>query len=203
MTRRQWLIVGSLALVTITLFVALIYVVLTAPSGTSVPAPVARPQKTYAAPVAALTARSAFALAQEAALNWKGDAYLTSASVSWSNATLDAFGEPVPWVFQFYSPSLGKVNVISVEGQEAKPLRQSYAPYRLSAVALEAWQVDSPQALAEWLNAGGGRFLGAHTLVDVHGALRQNKKSGRLVWYVTGLDSSGEDVFSQAVKAGP
>ena len=72
-----------------------------------------------------------------------------------------------------------------------------------SALVPETWQVDSPQALAEWLNAGGGRFLRAHTLVDVHGALRRDKKSGRLTWYITGLDSNGEDAFSHAVKAGP
>ena len=201
MTRRQWLIVGSLTLVTVALFVAFLFVVLTAPSGASVSVP--WPQRTYAPPVAAITARSAYLVAQEAALNWQEDAYLTSTSASWPSATVDAFGDPVPWVFQFYSPSGGKVNVISVEGGEARALRQSYAPYTLSAIAPDAWQVDSPQPLAEWLNAGGGRFLRAHTLVDVHASLRYDKKSRQLVWYVTGLDSAGTDVFSHAIQAAP
>jgi hypothetical protein len=201
MTRRQWLIVGSLTLVTVVLFVAFLFVVLSAPSGASVPVP--WPQRTYAPPVAAVTARSAYLLAQEAALNWREDAYLTSTSASWPSATVDAFGEPVPWVCQFYSPSGGKVNLISVEGGEARPLRQSYAPYALSAIAPDAWQVDSPQALSEWLNAGGGRFLRAYTLVDVHASLRYDKKSRRLVWYVTGLDSAGANVFSHVVQAAP
>lgn len=201
MTRRQWLILGSLTLVTVALFVALIYVLLIAPPGTSVP--VSPRQKTYAVPVAAVTARSAFALAQEAALKWREDAYLTSVSASWPRATVEAFRQPVPWTCQFYSPSAGKVNIISVEGEEARPFRQSYAPYRLSAITLEAWPVDSPQALAGWLNAGGGRFLRTHTLVDVHAALRYDKKVDRVVWYVTGLNSAGEDAFSHAVEAGP
>ena len=89
MTRRQWLVVGSLALVTLTLFIALVYVLLTAPSGTSVP--VSQPRTTYAAPVAAVTAQSAYGLAREAALAWQGDAYLTSASASWPNAAEGVF----------------------------------------------------------------------------------------------------------------
>jgi hypothetical protein len=201
MTRRQWLIVGSLSLVTVVLFVAFLYVVLTAPSGASVPAPWL--QRTYAPPVAAVSARSAYLLAQEVALNWREDAYLTSVSSSWPSATMGAFAEPVSWVFQFYSPSGGKVNLISVAGGEARALRQSFAPYALSAIVPDAWQVDSPQALAEWLNAGGGRFLRAHTLVDVHASLRYDKQSRRLVWYVMGLDSAGADVFSHAVQAAP
>ena len=201
MTRRQWLVVGSLTLVTVTLFIALAYVLLTAPSGAN--ATVSQPRATYAAPVAAVTAQSAYGLAREAALAWQGNAYLTSASASWPNAAEGAFREPVAWVFQFYSPSAGKVNIISVEGGQARPLRQSYAPYKLSAIVPEAWQVDSPQALAGWLNAGGGRFLRAHTLVDVHASLRYDKSSGGVVWYVTGLDSAGEEAFSHAVNAMP
>ena len=201
MTRRQWLILGSLALVIVTLFGALVYVLLTAPSGTS--APLIPLQKTFAVPVAAVTARSAFGLAQQEALKWREDVCLTSASASWPNATVDMFREPVPWVFQFYSPSAGQVNVVFVEGGAARSLRQSYAPYTLSSIPVETWGEDSPQALADWLNAGGGRFLRSHTLVTVHMALRRDEKSDRAVWFITGLDSNGKDAFSHAVKAGP
>lgn len=201
MTRRQWMIVGSLVVVVVALFIALLYVWLTAPSGTS--APLARPQKTYAVPVAAVTARSAYDLARETAVQWREDAYLTSASAVWPKATESGFREPVPWAFQFYSPSAGQVNIISVQGGQATSLRQSYAPYAPSGLAVEAWSVDSPQALAEWLNAGGGGFLRTHTLVDVHATLRYDKQSDRMMWHVTGLDSGGQDTLSHGAKAGP
>ena len=64
MTHRQRLILGSLILVVIALFAALIYVLLTAPIGTS--ASLSPPPETYSAPVAAVTARSAYAVAWEA-----------------------------------------------------------------------------------------------------------------------------------------
>jgi hypothetical protein len=202
MTRRQWMILGSLSLIVVALAIALVYVLLTAPSSAS-SAPVVRPQKTYAVPVAAVTARSAYAVAQETALKWREDAYLTSASALWPKATTDTFREPAAWNYQFYSPSAGKVNIIAVQGGEATSLRQSYAPYILSAISVETWQVDSPQALVAWLNAGGGYFLRGRTLVDVHATLRYDGQGGQTMWYVTGLDSGGEDSFGHTVKAEP
>ncbi len=200
MTRRQWLILGSLILVMIALLIALAYVLLTAPSGTSVVLP---PQRTFEAPVAAVTAQSACALAREVALKWQEDAYLVSASASWRNATVDLFREPVPWAFQFYSPSARRLKVLSVSSGEAKALRESYAAYVLLPVAAEAWQVDSPQALATWLNADGGRFLRMHTLTDVHATLRYDKEKGQVIWFITGLESGGEGFFSHSIEAGP
>lgn len=200
MGRRQWLILGSLALVLIALIIALVYVLFTAPSGTSVVLP--PPQMTFEAPVAAVTAQSAYVLAREAALQWQEDAYLVSASASWRNATVDLFREPVPWAFQFYSPSTRRLNVFSVSGGEAETLRESYVAYVLLPVTVEAWRADSPQALADWLNASGGRFLRAYTLVDVHATLRYDKELGRAMWFITGLESGGKGFFSHSVKAG-
>lgn len=201
MTRRQKLILGSLGLVTITLLLAVVYVLLTAPSGSEVTLPL--PRKVYKAPVAAVTARSAYALAQELALTWRGDASLVGASASWHNATVDVFREPVPWAFQFYSPSARRLYLISVSGGEARALRESYASYSLSPITGEAWPMDSPQALAEWLNAGGGRFLRTHTLTDVHAALRYDKEKSQVVWHLSGLEREGEDTFSHSAQAGP
>lgn len=203
MTRRQWLILGSLALVVIALLIALMYVLLTAPSGTSELLPSPLPRETFELPVAAVTARSAYGLAQETALKWQGDAYLVSASASWLNTTLDLFREPVPWAFQFYSPSAGQLQVLSISGGEAKVLRESFAAYVLPAVSTEAWPIDSPQALAAWLNAGGGRFLRTHTLVDVHATLRYDKEKAQVMWFVTGLESEGDKFFPHSVEAGP
>ena len=113
MTHRQRLILGSLILVVMALFAALIYVLLTAPIGTS--ASLSPPPETYSAPVAAVTARSAYAVAWETTQNWQKDAYLVSASTSWRNATVDMFREPVSWAFQFYSPSARQVQILSVK----------------------------------------------------------------------------------------
>ena len=201
MIRGQKLILGSLGLVTIVLFIALLYVLLTRPSGTEVPLPL--PQKVYSAPVAAVTARSAYALAQQVALAWREDAFLVGASASWRKATLGTFREPVPWAFQFYSASVGRLYLVSVSGGEARALRESFSPYDLSAITDETWQVDSPQALAEWLNAGGGRFLRSHTLIDVHAALRYDKARGKVMWSVTGLEIGGDNSFPHSVEAGP
>lgn len=200
MTHRQRLILGSLILVVIALFAALIYVLLTAPIGTS--EPLSPPPEIYSAPVAAVTARSAYAVAWEATQKWQKDAYLVSASTSWRNATVDMFREPVSWAFQFYSPSARQVQILSVSGGEAKALRESRTAYDLSPVTAEAWQMDSPQALGAWLNAGGGRFLRSHTLVDVRATLRFDKENGQVVWSIAALESGGEDFFSHLVEAG-
>jgi len=201
MTRRQWLILGSLGLVVIVLFIALIYVLLTAPSGTGALLP-AR-QRAYSAPVAAVTAKSAYGLAQETALKWQADAYLVSVSATWRQATLNMFRDPVAWGLQFYSPSTNRLHIYVVSGGEVKSLRESRSSYQLAAVTDETWQVDSPQALAEWLNAGGGRFLQTHTLADVWATLRYDKKQGQVMWNISGLDSAGNDFLSLPVKAGP
>ncbi len=201
MTSWQKMILGSLILVTITLLAALAYVLLTQPSGSQVPLPL--PHKVYRAPVAAVTARSAYASARQAALAWRQDASLVGASASWPKATVDAFREPVPWTFQFHSASAGRLYLVSVSGEETRTLRQSHAPYALPPITEEAWHMDSPQALAEWLNAGGGRFLRTHTLTDVHAALRYDKERNQVVWSITGLEVGEEDSFTHLAQAGP
>jgi hypothetical protein len=133
-------------------------------------------------------------------LRWQPDAALVSAAASWSFVALDDLSGPTDWTFQFYSASTQRAYVVNVAEQAVTPIHETLVPYSQSAIAIDRWQVDSHQALNEWLNRGGGAFLKRHPVVDV--SIRLARAEGTdPTWAIAGLDQSGQAVQTEYVDA--
>jgi hypothetical protein len=165
------------------------------------PPPAGTPaQAAYRLPETPHSARNQYARAQDAARAWQPDAALVSAAASWPFAGLDDFSRPVDWTFQFYSPATGRAYTTNVDQTDVTPIRETLSPYALPVIDLEQWQIDSYQAVNEWLNQGGGTFLKKNPVVDV--SIRLARQHGETpTWTVVGIDDSGEVVQTTRVDA--
>ncbi len=140
------------------------------------------------------TARQVYPPALETARTWQPDAQPAVFSAHWTSHH-SAWPSRVTWVLQFYSPSAHQLATIAVEGERARMLRESPVPYALPAITDGNWQVDSPQALETWWNAGGATFLSSHSEVEVAATLRVEE--GQVVWIITGI--TGNQVWTVTV----
>ena len=122
-----------------------------------------------------------------------------SAVASWPFATLDDLSGPVDWTFAFFSPGTQGLYVLNVRLEHVTPIRETLSPYPLPVVAAELWPVDSYEALNAWLNAGGGKFLRDHPVVDVNARLGWGDEQA--VWDVAGADREDGSMFSVQLDA--
>jgi hypothetical protein len=182
-----------------------------APAGTRAPAATLAQAETpapaetrapaaYRLPETPHSARNRYARAEDAARAWQPDAALASAATSWSFVSLDDFSRPVDWTFQFFSSATGRVYTINVDQTSVTPVRETLSPYELSVIDVEHWQIDSYQAINDWLNQGGGAFLKRHPVVDVSIRLAQ-PQGGTPMWTVVGITDSGQTVQTARVDA--
>jgi hypothetical protein len=168
---------------------------------TRAPAETAAPAA-YRLPETPHSARNQYARAEDAARDWQPDAALVSAATSWSFVSLDDFSRPVDWTFQFFSPATGRVYTVNVDQTSVTPIRDTLSPYELSIIDVEHWQIDSYQAINDWLNQGGGTFLKRHPVVDVSIRLAQ-PRGGAPVWTVVGLTDSGQTAQTETLAHRP
>jgi hypothetical protein len=192
MTKVQVAILWGLSLLVLVVFVVVGQVVSKRPQGSS-PLVITAPAQVYSLPDIPQSARSFYWRADQAARSWQGDAALVSAAAAWPFVRLDDLSMPTDWTFQFFSPSTSMIYVVNVSETEVTPIREALAPYPLSTVALEDWQLDSPKALNTWLNNNGGVFLRLHPIVDVNARLRRSK-GGELEWIVAGVGRNSQNV---------
>jgi hypothetical protein len=113
---------------------------------------------------------------------------------------LDDLSQPVDWTFQFYSPGTRQLYVVSVSEEQVLPVTGMLSPYKLPAVSMEDWRVDSHGALSAWLSYGGAGFLRRYSVVDVSARLRHSK-DGRLEWSVAGVVRDSHTVHLVRVDA--
>jgi hypothetical protein len=158
------------------------------------------PSAPYLMPETAYSARNLYGRAAQAARRWQSDAVLVSAAASWPFADLDALSMPVDWTFQFYSPATQRVYLVSANPADVSPIRETLSPYSLSAIPVDAWRVDSHQALNTWLNRGGGTLLKSHPIIDISMRLVSSTENGP-VWTILGLDESGKHMWAERVDA--
>jgi hypothetical protein len=150
-----------------------------------------------------VTARRLYPLAEENAKAWQPDVKLAGVSAAWPQTALNLVGKPVVWQYRFYSPSQNWLYFVSVtpDGRvSGSPhLRsESRPPATFSA---DDWQIDSVQALAGWLDSGGGRFLGQNPGERVIAQLGLDPARGRLEWSVAGLDATGQKYWIAVIDA--
>ncbi len=159
---------------------------------------------TFTVEYAEVTARRLYPLAEAKAKEWQPDVKLAGVSAAWPQTALNLVGKPVPWQYRFYSPSQNWLYFVSVtpDGQVSGSPHfrsESRPPATFSA---DAWQIDSVQALAAWLDSGGGRFLGQNPGEQVIAQLGLDPARGRLEWSVAGLDATGQKYWMAVIDAG-
>jgi len=154
----------------------------------------------YRLPETPYSAHSQYARSEQAARNWQPDAALVSAAASWPFVSLDDLSRPVDWTFQFYSPATGRVYTINVGQDAVTAIRETLSPYELPAIDVKEWQVDSYEAINEWLNRGGGAFLKLHPVVDVSIRLAR-PTGGAPEWTVVGIERSGQRAYTERIDA--
>ena len=150
-----------------------------------------------------VTAMTQYPLAQEKASGWRDDAQLVSCRGTWEQTAINLVGKPIEWDYRFYSAQAKLLYFVTVTPDGRVNATQHLGSVNRPPPALPVhdWQVDSPAALANWLNAGGGRFLVSRPGIDVVAQLSLRSADADPEWTVVGYDRSTEDYFSVAVQA--
>ncbi|MEW5961293.1 MAG: hypothetical protein AB1801_26515, partial [Chloroflexota bacterium] len=117
---------------------------------------------------------------------------------------LDQIGRPAVWSYHFYSPERQRLYIIRVDpdGQinTFEHIRKITLPPPL--LAADSWVIDSPAALAIWLDHGGARLVQRNPGLEVLIQLRPLKNQPNPVWMVIGSDKRTGDLHIVAVEAG-
>ena len=150
-----------------------------------------------------VTAMTQYPLAQEKASGWRDDAQLVSCRGTWEQTAINLVGRPIEWDYRFYSAQAKLLYFVTVTADGHVNGTQHLRPVNRPPAALpvDDWQVDSPAALANWLNAGGGQFLGSRPGIQVVAQLSQRSADGDPEWTVVGYDRTTEEYLSVAVQA--
>ena len=159
------------------------------------------PQFTPAA--SEVSALSLYPLAQAQADQWRGDASLVSCRTSWEQTALNLVGRPTTWIYRFYSPETKELYFVTVtpDGQVNSTQHLRKLPQAPPLLLVEEWTFDSQAALTNWMNAGGGQFLGDHPGIDVTAQLSVRSEGAAAAWTVVGYDRSNEAYFAANVSA--
>ncbi|GEM_PF-1985227 len=194
---------GAAGLLLVVAFITLRASSRLAPPAAAVGVAAPTPLPTYTPVAAEQTARRMYAIAEAAARGWRIDAQLVSCRGSWEQTALNLIGRPINWIYRFYSPQSRRLYFVTVEpGGEVHTIQHippvAQPPLPLSS---EDWRVDSTTALANWLNAGGGRFLGAHPGSTVTAQLSMRTHDAQPLWTIASYEENGEALFAAVVDA--
>jgi hypothetical protein len=160
-------------------------------------------QPVYQVTPGEVTALSMYPLAEAAALAWESDVQFISASTTWNNASLAEFERPTEWVYRFYSPGLERILFVIVTPDQKVIVRPHLARIRreLRVVDPSTWQLDSPAALAAWLNSGGGAWMQQSSSRIVSAQLAFNLEQNTPMWTISGLNPETSDSVQFTIEA--
>jgi hypothetical protein len=188
----RWLFLLGLGLLLLAVVGALVYGGLAAKPG---PVPVASLGGGSA------TARQAYTAAVEAAAQWQEDARLTAVSCHCPAVGLRS-DEAFEWAFQFFSPSVRRLALVTATGEETRMVRENDAPYEVPTFSTDDWRVDSDQALRAWWGRGGGSMVERRPDTDLAMQLRVSEEAGGSpAWTVVGLIGGTDTAFTVVVDA--
>ena len=160
------------------------------------------PQATHTVAFTEITGLSQYHLAEAQARDWAADAQLTTATAAWpAVVSIDQVGRPGQWTYHFYSPGKERLYIVKVEpdGQLngiEHVVRVTLPPPLLST---GNWVIDSPIALAAWLDYGGARFISQNPGLEVLMQLRYLTGFPEPVWMVIGTDQRTQDIHIAVV----
>ena len=193
------LLLGLFALALLTVFIVLLLILQSQP--VLDPAVVASaqsgPPPTHTV-TPTLTGLGQFQLAQAEAVAWAADAQLVAASANWPQVLrVDEVGAATRWTYRFHSPKKRRLYIVVVEPDGVTrtvehAVRVTLPPRPISP---SSWAIDSPAALARWLDAGGAELLRTNPGLEIVAQLRTVSYSADPVWMVIGLDSRTDDLL--------
>jgi hypothetical protein len=183
--------------------VVLIALVLVFRSRISEPTGGPKPAPTYTVVYTQVTARSLHPTAEGLARAWQPDAQLVSLTATWRGTAVNLVGQPTEWVYRFYSPSQRHYYFVTVtpDGQVQGIEHARKVDLTPPVVPVEAWSVDSVEALATWLDYGGGAMLGARPGIEVSAQLNVPTEGGEPTWAVVGFDTVSNDYLTVMIHA--
>ena len=133
------------------------------------------------------TAKIAFTAAQPVAANWQSDAALLNASATWPQgaSSRELIEGETTWSFTFYSPQSKATALISVvEGAATLVSTGDYsAPNPI--LAANGWQLDSKDAIEQFLTEGGETFINNNGVTNLTMMLSTSSEAGRIQWLVS------------------
>ncbi len=143
------------------------------------------------------TAVEAYAIAEPVARQWATDSRLLNVSAAWQPGLDFQTGE-ASWSLTFYSADQSELSLISIIDKEAtftnsRTIEELYDPEDL-----EAWQVDSPQAISQLMSTGGQEFMDREGSADL--TMRLNL-DGQTTWKNTLINKDSRRTFSVRLNA--
>jgi len=167
-------------------------------NGRPVPAP------THTVTFVEVSGLNQFGLAQAAAKAWAADAELVTASATWPQVfRMDQIGAPAQWTYRFYSPARARLYFVQVTpegGVESfeHPVKVTLPP---KTIPTGAWLIDSPAALATWLDWDGAKLVQTNPGFELVIQLRMTNDSPHPVWVVVGADDRTRTIRLVAIDA--
>ena len=205
MTRRY--IILLLGLICLALFALIVVGILILQDVTTPPpkTPTA-PEPVSTVTFRQVTAVNQYKIAVGAAETWAPDVQLLKASTQWSKVIgLPNVGEPSEWSFHFLSPSNKRKLFVFVAPDGSvrtiQHIRREYAP--LATIDSSSWVLDSPDALALWLDHGGEALVRDNPGLEMVIQLRAVPTYPNPVWLVVGssnLKNATLTVYIDAVE---
>lgn len=208
--RRQDLILltGLVALACVSVlavtFLVLRYQTPAAESPSVTVAAVPGPQPTHTVTFVQVTGLSQYPVAKAAAQSWAADAQLVSANATWPKViSQNLVGEPTLWTYRFYSPGKERLLFVNVSPEGQIEQIEHAAPVSLEPHPLDttSWGIDSPAALAIWLDYGGAEVLGRNPGLEILIQLRSLANNPNPVWVVIGVNNQTEAVHTVVIDA--
>ena len=133
------------------------------------------------------TAKLAFVAAQSVADSWQSDAALLNASATWPQgaSTKQLLDGETTWSFTFYSPATGSTALISVVENNATLLSAGRYELTTPLLAASGWQLDSKDAIEQFLAEGGESFINNNGVTNLTMMLSTSSETGRIEWLVS------------------
>jgi hypothetical protein len=162
------------------------------------------PTATYTLTFEGKTAKEAYLEALANARNWQSDVALVATSAYWPEATLASLTTFDAWDFRFFSPTRRRIYFAVVKPDSPVVGRPHLYKQETTATTLvdpAAWLIDSDEAVAIWVNNGGGPFLEGYPGSSVELLLRQLPKQNTLVWDIISVSQDQSQIFYLSVNA--
>jgi hypothetical protein len=162
------------------------------------------PQPTHTVTYVQITGLSQYQLAEAEARAWASDAQLASAHANWPRVfTEGEIGEPGQWTYRFYSPARQHLFIVKVEPDGQIRAFEHVLLVTLPPLLLDTgvWSIDSPAALAIWLDYGGADLVRRNPGLEVLIQLRNLGNYPGPTWVVVGIDRRTEDVHMVVIDA--
>ncbi len=166
-----------------------------------------QPQATFTVTYQQITGLKQYGLAEKESKIWADDAELVVASTDWPQvANAEQVGQPSDWSYHFYSVTKKHKFMVMVSAagqvQTFEPPTTSNLVPRAIATKNNSWVIDSPQALAIWLDYGGYEVLRNNPNLELIMQLRSVKERSSPIWMVVGLNRQTQKTRVVVIDAG-